>query len=418
MVGDATVLVLAVAPRHEGFAQTSAGVVLVRRGASNVPLLGDELSRFLSRRTFQRFEVTPTSAVLDDADPARLRDLGQAFGWPADHALPDRLEEEGFAVGDGPRRALTVAGALFLLADPAAVGGRPYVDVRRYPPDSPDPDKTWQVRGPADRQVEDATRAILDELGSVSAIVGARRVDMPKVPPRVIREVIANAVAHRSYEHAGSAIRVDLRPTHLTVTSPGGLPEPVTIDNLRYQQAARNDRVLGTLRRLHLAEDLGQGIDRMQDDMAAELLDPPEFVDDGSFFSVTLRLGGAVTPRERAWVRGLVQKGQLDGRAGILVVEVSVESGEVPAMSFPTRSAHDRGTDRMARRHAGDRAAAPGGREGLQPRGPRRSAACPPRDARYATVHHGIRRAPTPRYRPDRDLPRAASHRGAAPPAG
>ena len=69
----------------------------------------------------------------------------------------------------------------------------------------------------------------------------------------------------------------------------------MTLENIRHQQSARNDRLLSALRRLGLAEDLGKGIDRMEDDMAAELLARPEFDDDGSFFSVTLQLGGAVT---------------------------------------------------------------------------------------------------------------------------
>lgn len=323
VVGDKTVLVLAVAQRHEGFAQSSGGAVLVRRGASSVPLLGDDLSRFIARRSFQHFERTPTEASLADASPSLIDRLARAFGWPSDDDLPARFEEEGLVVVDGSRQALTVVGGLLLLADPQVIGGRPYIDMRRYAADEPDPDKTWQIRGPADSQVEQATKTILEELGAVSAIVGVQRVEMPKLPPRVLREAIANAVAHRSYEHAGSAIRVDLYPTHVAITSPGGLPEPVTLDNLRFQQSARNDRLLAALRRLGLAEDLGKGIDRMQDDMADELLRPPEFAEDGSFFSVTLRLGGAVTARERAWVRGLVQQGRLDGRAAAVVVAVA-----------------------------------------------------------------------------------------------
>ena len=97
------------------------------------------------------------------------------------------------------------------------------------------------------------------------------------------------------------------------------------MENIRFQQAARNDRVLGALRRLGLAEDLGKGIDRMEDDMAAELLQRPEFTDDGSFFTVNLRLGGAVTPRERAWARELISDGRLDARSAVVVVEVARE---------------------------------------------------------------------------------------------
>lgn len=324
-VGSSRLLVVSVDRRREGFSQTSSGAVLVRRGASNVALLGAELSRFLSRRSFETFELTPTSATVNDAPAQLVARLAVAFGWATDGDLGVDLQNAGLAAVESGREVLTVAGTLLLLPDPAAIGGRPYIDVRRYSGDEPDPDKTWEVRGPVDHQVEEATRSILEELGSVSAIVGVQRVDMPKLPQRVLREAIANAVAHRSYEHVGSAIRVEIRPTQVTVTSPGALPEPVTVENIRFQQAARNDRVLGALRRLGLAEDLGKGIDRMEDDMAAELLQRPEFTDDGSFFTVNLRLGGAVTPRERAWVRELISDGRLDARSAVVVVEVARE---------------------------------------------------------------------------------------------
>jgi predicted HTH transcriptional regulator len=55
------------------------------------------------------------------------------------------------------------------------------------------------------------------------------------------------------------------------------------------------------------------------------LVPPPEFEDDGSFFAVRLRLGVAVTPRERAWVRDLIDGGRLDARAAIVVVAVARE---------------------------------------------------------------------------------------------
>jgi ATP-dependent DNA helicase RecG len=325
LVDGSTLLVLSVERRREGFSQTSSGAVLMRRGASNVPLLGADLSRFLARHAFESFEMTPTILALPDADPGLLQRLSEAYGWTGVGDVAASLEDAGFVTTESGRQVLTIAGSLLLLPDPAALGGRPYIDIRRYTGDDPDPDKVWEIRGPVDHQVEQATSDILGELGSVSAIVGVQRVEMPRLPQRVIREAIANAVAHRSYEHAGTAIRVEIRPTHLTVTSPGGLPEPVTIENIRYQQAARNDRLLGALRRMGLAEDLGKGIDRMEDDMAAELLQPPEFEDDGSFFAVSLRLGGAVTPRERAWVRELIHSGRLDARAAVIVVAVARE---------------------------------------------------------------------------------------------
>ncbi|MFN0030433.1 MAG: ATP-binding protein [Acidimicrobiales bacterium] len=336
VVEDKTLLVLSIARRREGFAQTSAGAVLVRRGASNVPLLGADLSRFIARHAFEAFETTPTSADLEKADQDLLKRLREVYGWAALGPIADQLEEAGFATREAGRRVLTVAGALLLLAEPAAIGGRPYIDVRRYSGDEVDPDRLWEVRGPVDRQVNVATATIVEELGAISAIIGARRVDIPRLPPRAIREAVANAVAHRSYEHAGTAIRVEIRSTSVTITSPGALREPVTVANIRFTQAARNDALLGALRRMGLAEDLGQGINRIEDDMAAELLQPPIYEDDGSFFTVRLPLGGAVTPRERAWVRDLIQRGRLNARAAIVIVTVarqgSIDNGDVRAL--------------------------------------------------------------------------------------
>lgn len=321
-VGTKTTLVVSIERRHEGFAQTSDGVVRIRRGASNPPLLGADLSRFVAERAFHSFESTSTNVSLDDADPIQLDRLRRAYGWP-DGDISDRLRECGFVERAKGSSQLTVAGALLLLDDPSQIRCRAYIDVRRFRADSQEPDKTWNVTGSVAEQIEVATRDILAELGSTTAVLGAHRVDMPRLPPRALREAIANAVAHRSYQNAGSAIRVGIHPDQVRITSPGGLPEPVTIENIRFQQAARNAAVLEALRRMGLAEDLGRGIDRIEDDMVADLLQPPEFEDDGSFFSVTLRLVGAVTPLERAWVRQLIDRNKLDARSAPVVVHAA-----------------------------------------------------------------------------------------------
>lgn len=322
-VDGKTLLVVSVDRRHEGFAQTPAGVVLVRRGASNVSLLGPDLSSFLARRSFQSFEITPTAIALSAADPDLVDRIRAAFEWPDDDGLTTRLQENGFVVPDVGTMHLTVVGGLLLLAEPQDIGGRPYIDVRRYAEDEADPNRVWEIRGPVDAQIEQATSLLLGELGSISAVVGARRVELPRLPERALREAIANAVAHRSYENAGTAIRIDIRPNQVTITSPGTLPEPVTIDRIRDQQAARNDRLLATLRRLHLAEDQGKGIDRIEDDMAANLLAAPEFGTDASFFWVSLPLGGVVTARERAWVQSLVADDHLDPRSALVIVDIA-----------------------------------------------------------------------------------------------
>ena len=218
------------------------------------------------------------------------------------------------------RELLTVAVALYLLPRPHDVLGKAFVEVFRYRDESADYDRRVEITGPLPDQVVQSTRLVLDEVGSDFVVLGVRRHELPRLPEVVVREAIANAVAHRSYEAKGASVRVEIRPGRVVITSPGGLPEPVTVRTIREQNAARNLDVIDTLRRYRLAEDAGRGVDVMQDEMASHLLEPPEFTDSGSSFTVTLRLAAVVTPAERAWVGELEGRGNLAPRDRLLLV--------------------------------------------------------------------------------------------------
>ncbi len=143
----------------------------------------------------------------------------------------------------------------------------------------------------------------------------------------MLREAVANALAHRSYEATGTAVRIELRPSAVIVRSPGGLPEPVTVENIRDASAARNLTTISLLRRFGLAEDQGRGVDVMQDTMAEEMLDPPRFTDSGHEVAVELPLRSTVAPVERAWLRELEHRGTLAGPDRIALVHAA--RGEV-----------------------------------------------------------------------------------------
>jgi ATP-dependent DNA helicase RecG len=222
---------------------------------------------------------------------------------------------------------LTVAGALHLLPKPEEKLGRTYIEVLRYREEAENYDRRIQVGGPLRDQVERTTQLIADEVGSEVVVLGVHRHELPRLPQRVLREAIANAVAHRSYEMDGAAVRVEIRPDAVVITSPGPLPEPVTIENIRDQASARNTCVIRVLRAFHLAEELGLGVDVMQDTMRDELLDPPVFSDSGSAVSVRLPVRSAVAPSERAWVREVQQRGLIESSDRILLVHAA--RGEV-----------------------------------------------------------------------------------------
>ncbi len=312
------VIVVAIARRREGFAQTSSGVVRVRRGTRDDPLFGAELVQFANERTNTRFETTTLDVAVDEVVGELRREVGRALRW--ERATRERLREAELATGD----VLTVAGALYLVADPAPTLGKAFVELLRFADDtSIDYDRREEIRGPVHHVVSRAVDRIADELGIELVVLGTQRYELPRLPEVVLREAVVNALAHRSYEATGTAVRVELRPSLVVVRSPGGLPEPVTVDNIREANAARNLVVISLLRSLGLAEDAGRGVDVMQDTMAAEMLDPPRFFDHGHEVVVELPIRSAVTPAERAWIRELERRGSLQGLDRIALVHAA-----------------------------------------------------------------------------------------------
>jgi ATP-dependent DNA helicase RecG len=312
------VCVLAVARRREGFAQTSGGVIRVRRGTRDDPLFGAELVQFANERTSSRYETTALNVSIDDAASELRREVGSALRWSRTTA--DRLRAAELAFEE----RLTVAGALYLLSDPARVLGKAFVELLRFPDDATiDYDRRDEIRGPAHHVLEATVSRIAEALGSELVVLGTRRYELPRLPDVVLREAVANALAHRSYEAAGTAVRVEVRPSMLVIRSPGGLPEPVTVENIREANAARNLVVIRVLRSLGLAEDAGRGVDVMQDTMAAEMLDPPRFRDNGHEVVVELPIRSAVAPAERAWIHELERRGTLQRLDRIVLVHAA-----------------------------------------------------------------------------------------------
>ncbi len=317
-VAGRQIVAISVARRREGFAQTSKGVVKLRKGTMDEPAFGSELHRLLNEKTPRRFELSPEPIPIGSS-PELIRGFCAAFGWNTEE-VNERLSEHGYAA-DGK---LTVAGALFLTQDPANTLGKAYTEILRYPADrSTDYDLRLEIRGSLPLQLEGAVERILEELGTELVVLGIRRYDLPRLPPQVVREAMANALAHRDYELNRTSVRVEIRPSSVVIRSPGGLPEPVTVENIRETNAPRNLAVIRALRRFGLAEDAGMGIDVMEDTMREEMLDPPEFRDHGHEVAVALPIRSAVTPAERAWIRELENRGNLVGLDRLLLVHAA-----------------------------------------------------------------------------------------------
>ncbi|HJJ55201.1 MAG TPA: hypothetical protein O0X50_03850, partial [Methanocorpusculum sp.] len=92
---------------------------------------------------------------------------------------------------------------------------------------------------------------------------GLFRISIPLFDRRAFREALVNAVAHRDYAVLGRT-RILIDDEGLTISSPGGFVEGVTLDNLlSVEPRARNPCLADALKRIGLAEKTGRGIDRI-----------------------------------------------------------------------------------------------------------------------------------------------------------
>ena len=106
---------------------------------------------------------------------------------------------------------------------------------------------------------------------------------------RAIRELVVNAFAPRDWTRQND-IRLTVYRDRLEVTSPGALPNGMTVDKMKGgQQTPRNTNLVRILRDYGMMDDCGMGIRRkviplMREHNGCE----PEFEADDDYFRVRL----------------------------------------------------------------------------------------------------------------------------------
>ena len=92
---------------------------------------------------------------------------------------------------------------------------------------------------------------------------GLFRIPVPEFDHSAIREGLVNAFCHRDYSVLGD-VRVAIDDEGMSITSPGGFIDGVSIHNLlTVEPHGRNPALADALKRIGLAEKTGRGIDRI-----------------------------------------------------------------------------------------------------------------------------------------------------------
>lgn len=104
--------------------------------------------------------------------------------------------------------------------------------------------------------------------------------------PKVIRELLLNAFAHKSFTISGD-IMIEVYPDHLEITNPGGLPLGVTKDNILHQRQRRNPHFIRIMHDLELMEGEGSGYDLIYELNAVDSKPLPEIESDFNYTKIT-----------------------------------------------------------------------------------------------------------------------------------
>ena len=108
--------------------------------------------------------------------------------------------------------------------------------------------------------------------------MGIYRQDIYEIPPDAIRELIINAMVHRSYLDHGT-IQVAVYDNRLEITSPGKLPMGQTMERMKEGYSKiRNEALAHAFAYMNLIEHWGSGIPRIIDKVKAAGLREPEFI--------------------------------------------------------------------------------------------------------------------------------------------
>ena len=146
-------------------------------------------------------------------------------------------------------------------------------------------------------QLEKAYQYVLEKINLGSDIVGIYRVDKYEIPPKSIREVIANAVIHRSYLEPND-IQVALYDNRLEITSPGMLLSGVNVKRMKEGYSKlRNRAIASVFAYVNIIEKWGSGIPRIMNEMREYGLQEPEFIAFENDFRVNLYRKGYNTAK-------------------------------------------------------------------------------------------------------------------------
>ncbi|MDA8010417.1 MAG: putative DNA binding domain-containing protein [Alphaproteobacteria bacterium] len=283
--------------------------IYVRYGATNQIAGREQAARLFGAGGLLESEKFPINGTsVEDLDKRRYSEFFQnILQEPQRENWRQMLVDWGFLVGDGEAYCCSYFAHALFAKQPGikfpfasvrvtvyAGSDKDYGTVHDASLDAP----IVEYRGEdASRLVEPALHdRIIERIQphiSEEKLVGTTRKRILHYPLEVIREVLINALVHRDWTR-NNHVRIVVYGDRMEVTSPGGLPNGMTIEKIKNGvQSVRNPNCARVMRGYGYLEDQGMGIRRKVIPlMEKENGTTPEFSSTEDSFTVILRKAG------------------------------------------------------------------------------------------------------------------------------
>jgi predicted HTH transcriptional regulator len=245
----------------------SPGGYFRRVASAKREMAPDTLARLFQQRSqarLIRFEEQPVPrATVADLDPL----LMGTFVREGEGDPTLQLRRLHLLVEDEGELKATVAGVLSCSAKPTRWLPAACVQAVAYAGTVNDPAEQLDAKefdGPIGQQVWDALDFVRLH-NRVPAEKGLGRREMPQYSERAVFEAIVNAVAHRDYSMATARIRLHMFADRLELSSPGALPNSLTVDAMSEVSMPRNEIIASLFSRYFPVRGEGLGREYLMD---------------------------------------------------------------------------------------------------------------------------------------------------------
>lgn len=227
---------------------------------------------------------TAEGTEMGDLDPVIVADYVARV-----RAEPSRrdavLVARGLATRDGARIGPSIAGVLVFGREPQRELPEAFIRLLRYHGSSRETGARANVL--EDHRIEGTLMAQIDGASGLLRQWVPRVIRLERdgrfmrstvIPEYAWLEAVVNAVTHRSYTIGGDHVRVELFDDRMEVESPGRLPGLVRLENIRSTRFARNPRIARALSEFGYGRELGEGVNRMFEEMSRVGLPDPVYL--------------------------------------------------------------------------------------------------------------------------------------------